>query len=65
MRAPRVLGAGAYGAAGVGLMFGIGRGLPGLIGMGGTLLTTLPGLLVSVALFWVGRWGLARDIDLE
>jgi len=65
VRAPGVLGAIVYGAAGVGLMFGIGRGLPGLIGMGGTLLTTFPGLLVSVALFWVGGWGLARDIDLE
>ncbi|HEX7838741.1 MAG TPA: histidine kinase [Kofleriaceae bacterium] len=64
-RASRVLGAGAYGAAGVGLMFGLGRGLPDLLGMGSTLLTTDPGLLVSVALFWVGGWGLARDIDLE
>lgn len=64
-RASRVLGASAYAAAGVGLMFGIGRGLPGLIGMGSTLLTTSPGLLVSVALFWVGGWGLARDIDFE
>ncbi|HEX4420078.1 MAG TPA: histidine kinase [Kofleriaceae bacterium] len=60
-----VLGAVVYGAAGVGLMFGIGRGVPELTGMGATLLTTPPGLLVSVALFWVGGWGLARDIDLE
>jgi two-component system sensor histidine kinase AlgZ len=65
VRAFRVLGATVYGAAGVGLMFGTGRGLPRLIGMGNTLLTTDPGLLVSVALFWVGGWGLARDIDLE
>lgn len=65
VRASRVLGAGAYGAIGVGLMFGIGRGLPGLIGMGSTLLTTFPGMVVSVALFCVGGWGLARDIDLE
>ena len=64
-RASRVLGASAYGAVGVGLMFGIGRGLPELLEMGSTLLTTEPGLLVSVALFWVGGWGLARDIDLE
>jgi LytS/YehU family sensor histidine kinase len=33
--------------------------------MGSTLLTTFSGTLVSVALFWVGGWGLARDIDLE
>src|SRR6185436_19414297 len=39
--------------------------LPRLIGMGSTLLSTFPGLLVSVALSWVGGWGLARDIDLE
>jgi hypothetical protein len=65
VRTSGVLGATAYAAAGVGLMFGIGGGLPALIGMGGTLLTTPPGMLVSVALFWVGGWGLARDIDLE
>ena len=64
-RASRVFGAAVYAAAGVGLMFGAGRGLPGLLGMGSTLLTTAPGMLVSVALFWVGGWGLARDIDLE
>jgi hypothetical protein len=64
-RRSRLLGATVYAAAGMGLMFGIGRGLPALLGMGNTLLTTTPGLLVSVALFWVGGWGLARDIDLE
>jgi hypothetical protein len=64
-RASRALGVCAYGAVGLGLIFGIGRGLPGLIGMGSTFLTTFPVMLVSVALFWVGGWGLARDIDLE
>jgi hypothetical protein len=64
-RASRLLGAGAYAAAGVGLMFGLGHWLPDALGMGATLLTTFPGRLVSVALFWVGGWGLARDIDLE
>jgi hypothetical protein len=64
-RAPRLVGDGAYAAAGIGLMFGIGRGLPAALGMGSTLLTTFPGMVVSVALFWVGGWGLARDIDLE
>jgi hypothetical protein len=64
-RASRLVGAGAYAAAGIGLMFGIGRVVPGALGMGSTLLTTFPGTLVSVALFWVGGWGLARDIDLE
>ncbi len=55
----------AYGAAGVGLILGIGRGVPAVVGMGHTFLTTNPSLLVSIALFWVGGWGLARDIDLE
>jgi len=44
---------------------GIGRVLPGLVGAGQTFLTTKPSLAVCVALFWVGGWGLARDIDLE
>jgi len=55
----------AYCFAGVGLIMGIGRGVPAMVGMGHTLLTTNPSLLVSIALFWVGGWGLARDIDLE
>ena len=54
-----------YGATGAILVVGVGRGIPGLIGMGRTFLTTRPSLLVSVALFWVGGWGLARDIDME
>ncbi len=54
-----------YGAIGALLVVGVGRGLPATIGMGYTFLTTRPSLLVSVALFWVGGWGLARDIDLE
>lgn len=64
-RPPLAVGAAVYGAAGIGLMFGIGHGLPSMIGMGATLLTTFPGIVVSVAMFWVGGWGLARDIDLE
>jgi len=68
LRGPRgsvPVGAAAYGTAGAALIVGIGRGLPDLMGMGQTFLTTRPSLLVSVALFWVGGWGLARDIDLE
>ena len=64
-RGSRLVGAAAIGGAGVGLMFGIGRGLVPLVGIHTTFLTTYPSLLVSVALFWVGGWGLARDIDLE
>ncbi|HQY65274.1 MAG: histidine kinase [Myxococcales bacterium] len=54
-----------YGGVGVALIVGIGRGLSDLVGMGTTFLTTRPSLLVEVALFWVGGWGLARDIDFE
>lgn len=54
-----------YGVVGAVLVVGIGRGIPWVVGMGYTFLTTRPSLLVSVALFWVGGWGLARDIDLE
>jgi hypothetical protein len=64
-RAPRLVGAGAYAAAGLAVMFGVGRVLPDALDMGSTLLTTVSGMVVSVALFWVGGWGLARDIDLE
>jgi two-component system, LytTR family, sensor histidine kinase AlgZ len=64
-RGSAVLRGVAYGATGVGLILGIGRGVPAMVGMGHTFLTTNPSLLVSVALFWVGGWGLARDIDLE
>ncbi len=54
-----------YGAVGIALVVGIGRGLADLVGMGTTFLTSRPSLLVEVALFWVGGWGLARDIDFE
>jgi hypothetical protein len=65
MRASRLVGGATYAAAGIGLMYSTGQVLPRLIGMGSSLLTTSSGLVVSVALFWVGGWGLARDIDLE
>lgn len=54
-----------YASSGLLLMLGIGRGIPALTGLGYTFLTTRPSLLVCVALYWVGGWGLARDIDLE
>jgi signal transduction histidine kinase len=54
-----------YAAVGVILVVGVGRGVPMLVGMGATFLTTRESLLVSTALFWVGGWGLGRDIDLE
>ena len=54
-----------YAAVGAILVLGIGRALPDLVGAGTTFLTTTPSLAVCCALFWVGGWGLARDIDLE
>lgn len=54
-----------YAGIGATLVLGIGRALPDLVGAGTTFLTTKPSLAVCVALFWVGGWGLARDIDLE
>ncbi len=38
---------------------------PRLFGLGPTLMTTNASLIVSMALFWVGGYGLGRDIDLE
>ncbi|MDB4940982.1 MAG: Autolysin sensor kinase [Labilithrix sp.] len=55
----------AYAVVGASLVLGIGRALPTMIGAGRTFLTSTPSLAVCVALFWVGGWGLARDIELE
>ncbi|HEU4533708.1 MAG TPA: histidine kinase, partial [Polyangiaceae bacterium] len=53
----------AYGAAGV-LAVGLtGVLLPRLLGVGPTFLTDAGSLPVATALFWVGGWGLGRDID--
>jgi len=54
-----------YGAIGVGVVGSGAIVLPGLLGMGRTLLSSRPSMAVSLALFLVGGWGLARDIWLE
>jgi len=54
-----------YAGAGAAVVFAVGRLVPGLAGAGPTFMTTNPSLAVCMALFWVGGWGLARDIDLE
>lgn len=59
---PRVL---LYAAIGVAVVLGVGWVLPHVLGLGPTFMTTSPSLAVCLALFWVGGWGLARDIDLE
>ena len=43
----------------------VGAALPRLLGVGPTLFGATPSLAIGVALFLVGGWGLARDIDLE
>jgi two-component system, LytTR family, sensor histidine kinase AlgZ len=64
-RAPAIARALLYAFVGATLVLVLGRVLPGLLGARPTFLTTKPSLAVCVALFWVGGWGLARDIDLE
>jgi signal transduction histidine kinase len=55
----------AYAGIGAAVVLGVGRALPALAGVGATFMTADPSLAVCLALFWVGGWGLARDIDLE
>lgn len=54
-----------YAGAGAAVVLGVGRVVPGIFGIGPTFMTTEPSLAVCLALFWVGGWGLARDIELE
>lgn len=54
-----------YATMGAGVVSLLGFALPSVLAMGPTLMTTDVGLLVSLALFWVGGYGLGRDIDLE
>lgn len=54
-----------YGAAGALLVASLGVLVPRIVGLGATFMTGRESLLVSLALFWVGGWGLGRDIELE
>jgi two-component system, LytTR family, sensor histidine kinase AlgZ len=60
-----LVGVATYGAIGVLVVALIGVTLPKMMHIPVTLLTTRASLIVCVALFWVGGWGLARDIDTE
>ena len=53
-----------YGAFGA-LPALLGWWIPRRLGIGETFLTAGINLSVSAALFWVGGWGLARDLELE
>ena len=55
----------AYGLAGGLVVAILGIVIPRMIGVGMTLLTGRESVLVSLALFWVGGWGLGRDIEFE
>lgn len=59
------LGLAVYGFVGVAVVAVLGLALPALFGVGRTFLTEDASLLVALALFLVGGWGLGRDIDLE
>lgn len=60
-----LLGLLLYGAAGALLVSMLGVFVPRLVGLGATFMTGRESLLVSLALFWVGGWGLGRDIEFE
>jgi len=54
-----------YGITGAGTVLLVGWALPQRLGIGPTFMTSDVSLLVSVALYWVGGYGLGRHIDLE
>lgn len=55
----------AYGLTGVAVIYGIGFVLPASLRLPWSFLTESTSLLVLLALFWVGGWGLGRDIDRD
>jgi two-component system, LytTR family, sensor histidine kinase AlgZ len=54
-----------YAIMGASTVLMVGSFLPSVLGMRPTFLTSDVSLLVSTALFWVGGYGLGRDIDME
>jgi two-component system sensor histidine kinase AlgZ len=54
-----------YAAIGTGIVLGLGVAVPKLFGIGVTFLTSRISLIISLALFLVGGWGLGRDIGFE
>jgi len=61
----RALRALVYGLGGLLVIYGTGAVLPRVMDLSWTFLTDTTSLLVLLALYWVGGWGLGRDIDLE
>ena len=60
-----LLGLLAYGLAGALLVALLAILIPRALGVGSTFLTGRESILVSLTLFWVGGWGLGRDIEFE
>ncbi|HFE45928.1 MAG TPA: sensor histidine kinase [Nannocystis exedens] len=59
------LGLLGYGVTGLLVVGLLGLGVPWALDLGPMFLTGRESLSVALALFWVGGWGLGRDIDLE
>ncbi len=53
-----------YGFLSAGVVIGVGRTLPSLVGINASFMTQRPDLVVSVVLFLVGGWAIGRDINL-
>lgn len=54
-----------YIGLGSGVVLLLGSAVPAVLGVGVTFLTTRISLLITLGLFLVGGWGLARDVDFE
>jgi hypothetical protein len=54
-----------YAAVGTAVVLVLASVLPDLVGMGPTLVRQRGSMVVCLALFLVGGWGLARDIDFD
>lgn len=54
-----------YALVGAGVVLSIGAGVPKILGVGYTFLTERTSLLVIIAMFLVGGWGLGRDVGYE
>jgi two-component system, LytTR family, sensor histidine kinase AlgZ len=55
----------AYAALGALVVLSVGIGLPLSLVLRSSFLTAPSSVLISLGLYWVGGWGLGRDIDLE
>ena len=61
----QVVRLGLYALTGVAVIWSLGRFVPWIFDLRPSFLTMRTSLVVITALFWVGGWGLARDIGME